>query len=1161
MMENVRKTLKKYYFREIVVYFLVYTMFFSPALALATPSGGAVSPDAGGANITYNTGTYLNTTQVGVLTGQTIIDWTSLNTLGGAVDVRETLAFSQGGLSNSAVLNRVSGTATLFDGTLTAADMRIFIVNPAGLTFGPSSFVEASLLVGSAMNMTNGDFLAATGITPGNMNFSGSGDLLNEGEISAEAVYLVGENVTNTGSISGEVVVLAAGDSVVLGQPGSDVFVEVTMAVPADHVVDHGGSQGTGPGSIDADHVVLAAGDIYAAALDVQTLRAEAHKDITFEGEIAATGNVDLLAARDVQLKEDVETGGDLTITATTGAIDAIGATIYMNTNDKTLTVTQNAGIGMEVDFSVSNSENTDLVANTDGTFTSAAAPQWKSITATADGSVTLNDTLAGGTITAGALTSDTGNVSVSTVTGQVLATDTITAAGSVDITGSSGIVVSADILAGTGITLNNDVTADGVATDQTFDAGGGKLWAKDTITKASSPPSPGNLILGGDAGVDLDGTVDVQTFESTLTITDDFTAAGNLLAKGVSMGTEGIIFKGSTVNAEFDGAGDQVINAGMGGLEATGDIIKTTPGMLTIYTIDGVDLTGGASQRMDNEQGRLHVTSTMPGLGRIIKTASGAGDLTIGGLKVGSVLGVDLNVSVDVQTAGGSLTIEDTFVAASNLLANNGITFKGDDRVDAIMNRTYPVGFAQTIDAGTGILEATGDITKTTNGELIIIADGGVSLTGDSSQTMDNMGGRLWVKDQITKTAAGAGNLTLNGAGTQGIDLDGTVDVQTAGGNLYIIDDFTAAGDLRATHDIWLSEAGELDGTTGTGDQRIEAEDGMLWAMGTLTKTTTGDLYLAGETLVNLDRTVDVDLGSLIIEDDFAAGGDLIANTNITLAGPGPTVVNGTLDGTTGPQRIDAEGGTLWANGTLEKTTSGTLTLAAGTLVDLDGIDGTSGDSVTVAAGDLTIEDDVDAEGHLRASGLIHLQGTNNNLAGDVIATGSDITFDNAVVADGAGSQTFDAGTGTLWAKDTITKTNAGDLTLAGDTLIDLDGTVDVQTTTGSLTIENNFQAKGDLIATQNVTFNGPSNSTVNATLDGGTVIPVNQKIEAEEGKVYANGYIHKTGDGNLDIFGGFDGPLHPDLDYSIFTHAVTVDAGQLDIAGDGYVALGGSI
>ncbi len=389
MMENVRKISKKYYFRQVMACWMVSLMLFGiPAkVVLATPNGGVVSPDAGGANITYNTGAGNNTTQVDVLSGQTIIDWGGLDT-----SLSETLAFTQGELSNSAVLNRVtSGIATQFDGALTAADMRIFIVNPAGLSFGPTAYVTARNFVGSAMNMTNADFLAATGATPGNMNFSGSGDLLNEGTISAEAVYLVGENVTNTGSISGEVVVLAAGDQVVIGQPGSDVFVQVTMDAgtdPAERVVDTDDTDGDG---IEASHVVLAAGDIWAAALDVQTLRAEAKRDVVIDGSIYAyseghsdaVATVEIDAGRDVTVNDriyaeteidsgkpednaistiEISAGRDVLINA-----DAGGFTVYAyaeadDSGDAIANVKIDAGGSVVIDDS-----EIEVVANADG--------------------------------------------------------------------------------------------------------------------------------------------------------------------------------------------------------------------------------------------------------------------------------------------------------------------------------------------------------------------------------------------------------------------------------------------------------------------------------------------------------------------------------------------------------------------------------------------------------------------------------------------------------------------------------------------------------------------------------------------------------------------------------------------------------------------------
>ena len=185
-------------------------------------------------------------------------------------------------------------------------------------------------------------------------------------------------------------------------------------------------------------------------------------------------------------------------------------------------------------------------------------------------------------------------------------------------------------------------------------------------------------------------------------------------------------------------------------------------------------------------------------------------------------------------------------------------------------------------------------------------------------------------------------------------------------------------------------------------------------------------------------------------------------------------------------------------AGNTITKTTSGNLTLNGGTKVDLDG-------AVDVRMGGLTVTGGpLDAEGLLKAGGLVHLQGSSNNLYGDV--TGNGITFDNAVEADG-GNQLFDATVGILLAGNTITKTTAGNLTLGGDTDIDLHGTVEVQD--GSLFIEDDFHASADLLASQDITFAG---STVNGELDG----IGDQRIDAQTGTLIANGWLHKE-DGSL--------------------------------------------
>ncbi|MHC4125801.1 MAG: hypothetical protein ACYSRR_05020, partial [Planctomycetota bacterium] len=134
-------------------------------------------------------------------------------------------------------------------------------------------------------------------------------------------------------------------------QPGSNVIVQVAMADPASHVVDNGGSLGTGTGTVSAagGKVILAAGDIFSTAIaGVATLRAEAERDITLEGSINASSDVDLLADRNVKIKDDVTTGGDFTSSGVD--FDNTGGIITTGGGDIAINHTGTTTLGADLD-------------------------------------------------------------------------------------------------------------------------------------------------------------------------------------------------------------------------------------------------------------------------------------------------------------------------------------------------------------------------------------------------------------------------------------------------------------------------------------------------------------------------------------------------------------------------------------------------------------------------------------------------------------------------------------------------------------------------------------------------------------------------------------------------------------------------------------------
>jgi len=266
-MESVKRVLRGRYWRKGVIYFLTWCLVVNTSV-LATPSGGVFAPGY--------TGTIVEgaNTAVTVNQAQSIIQWGTVPSEGipgtGGIDTvaGESLTFLQAeGLSNSAVLNRImSGNPTQFDGMLSGVDMRIFIVNPAGVIFGYNSQINVSQLVASGLNMSNVDFLNATGESPTDFRFEGgNGVVENRGTIQADSVYLVGKQVSN---IAHEIiapnglVVLAAGDNVYIAQDGSNVLVEVDG--PSDYLYDVDNRTG-----IKAPNgtIILAAGDTFSRAI------------------------------------------------------------------------------------------------------------------------------------------------------------------------------------------------------------------------------------------------------------------------------------------------------------------------------------------------------------------------------------------------------------------------------------------------------------------------------------------------------------------------------------------------------------------------------------------------------------------------------------------------------------------------------------------------------------------------------------------------------------------------------------------------------------------------------------------------------------------------------------------------------------------------------
>ena len=212
---------------------------------------------------------------------------------------QETVRFIQPSAA-ARVLNRIKGAApTRIDGAL-LANGHVYIVNPAGVYFGPSAIVDVAGIHAAAGNISNEDFLAGIDRFVGVV-----GEVVNRGTILGEAVTLVGTRVANYGSIVAErgSVVMAAGEEVLVGRRDGHIFAKVTAPATKGGVENSGSVQAPG------GTVLLGVGDTYSLAIQqgavvqARTIKAQGGKGSTVEvaGTVQADPGGTILIGGDFQ--------------------------------------------------------------------------------------------------------------------------------------------------------------------------------------------------------------------------------------------------------------------------------------------------------------------------------------------------------------------------------------------------------------------------------------------------------------------------------------------------------------------------------------------------------------------------------------------------------------------------------------------------------------------------------------------------------------------------------------------------------------------------------------------------------------------------------------------------------------------------------------------
>lgn len=191
-------------------------MLVAPASTLAGPLGEQVS--AGTATITRPDAI---TTVIDQQTQRTVVDWQSFG-----VGETEKVIFQQPGTS-SISLNRVHGSdPSYIYGSLTS-NGQVFLVNPHGVLFGPTSRVDVHGLLATTLDISNSEFMAGgntfTAVAGAN------GQVNNEGVLTADPggyIVLAGDRADNSGVIEARLgrVALAAGSKITLDLAGDQLI-------------------------------------------------------------------------------------------------------------------------------------------------------------------------------------------------------------------------------------------------------------------------------------------------------------------------------------------------------------------------------------------------------------------------------------------------------------------------------------------------------------------------------------------------------------------------------------------------------------------------------------------------------------------------------------------------------------------------------------------------------------------------------------------------------------------------------------------------------------------------------------------------------------------------------------------------------------------------
>ena len=897
----------------------------APALAQNLPESGAV------VNGTASIGTAGNQMTITQSTKGAIIDWGSFS-IGAGYGV----TFNQQFGNNSVTLNRVvsalgpgySVSASVIDGSL-SANGSVFLINPAGITFGNGAAVNVGGLVASTLWMNSGDFI--NGLSTGQYVFNGfNGDpsvshqVRNHADlnIGANGLAFVGPTLWNSGAIvtNGGNIGFGAGTAVTLDFVGdglTQVTINAAPTVDSAIIQDRFGTMTADGRQILLRTAATAAGTGGAIAVS-GTLRAQSIANVNGRIELTSVGGAVMVGAPGIFSDAGSPyTVGTLDVSGQAGEnggsvlIQGSGFSM-VNDDDTPLTPADPLSVGSMINASGGANGGQVDIQTTGAIFTLPLSLIAADGTLGNGGQVRIqaggNMLLAGTDITAASKAANGGAIALLSSTGSIATNGTLVASGA----GNGGRI---DLLAPNGAVnlVGGFATASGGAD------GGDVQLTGDTIQVGAG------VEIRADGGSGSGGTIGLASASS-------LAAYGLLSARGGSTGGSIGTFSGGT----FDIRG-LVVDAG----STAGAAGLWTLWAPDIDVVDGADVgpVGGTvlgSNVQDADINNALATGTSVTL-RAGTVPSDGGDIFFGnGVDITYAGGGALAFRADanggiggtnfgIGATAGSLSM--AFNAdASNL--NNGFAGIGFSNATLASNGAdilfygqsdTAAGFASNYATGVGLANST---ISTAGGNVLIRGSStgtgvtaGVSMQGN---TVDSGGGAI----DVAGIASGAGAIGVdltdarligtsgdvtvlgNAAAGTGVNFAGQSGISTTTGGIGV----TGIG---ATVGLALT-GGELSTDSGHFDLRGRgtgaASDGLVIGQGISIATNGGGIELSGEggsgAGISLAAGSSVDAGNSLVviragndgsSDAIRIGGTIASSMAVNLR-PGGVDANGGL-------------------------------------------------------------------------------------------------------------------------------------------------------------------------------------------------------------------------------------------------------------------------